>query len=315
MRLEQLQYVIEIAKYHSMQKAAESLHITQPNLSLSIKQLEEEIDTIIFTRSKKGSYLTEQGKEVYKTACRILYDVSTLYSNKNTETITGSLNILAAVGFTELLNQISNILLMRFPKIKQHIKIWDAEDINQLLNTQHDKSIIFTALKTEDLFNNSFLFKNYHLFNFSQSQLCVLASEHSPLAKKKTISFSTLKKLPLAYYTTDNLSDESYTLRIIESYNIPLSKALATNDMNAITKYIQAGLAYGLMTTFPTKTHALDGCVLIPLKEKITISFIMLIDNANFSKPAYKAYLEIIQSMYPNIIDISSQSSTNLFSH
>ena len=92
MKLEQLKYVVEIAKYNSMSIAAEKLHIAQPSLSLAIRQLEEELDTKIFTRSKSSSFLTEQGVEIYNKANQILEIIESLYPSSKEPILSGTIN-------------------------------------------------------------------------------------------------------------------------------------------------------------------------------------------------------------------------------
>ena len=63
MTVTQLKYVITIAGSKSMNEAAGKLFISQPSLSTTIKELEEETGVEIFIRSNKGITLTPQGEE------------------------------------------------------------------------------------------------------------------------------------------------------------------------------------------------------------------------------------------------------------
>jgi len=63
MTITQLRYVIAVAGSASMNEAAKKLYISQPSLSTSIKELEEEIGIEIFIRSNRGIGLTPQGEE------------------------------------------------------------------------------------------------------------------------------------------------------------------------------------------------------------------------------------------------------------
>ena len=71
MRLEHFLYVVEIAKHRSLSKAARNLYITQPSLSVSLQNLENELGFQVFERSHKGMVLTEKGREFYQIAKRI----------------------------------------------------------------------------------------------------------------------------------------------------------------------------------------------------------------------------------------------------
>ena len=63
MTLQQMKYVIEIAERGSMNEAAKSLFMSQPSLSATIKDLEDELGITIFQRSNRGIELTTEGSE------------------------------------------------------------------------------------------------------------------------------------------------------------------------------------------------------------------------------------------------------------
>ncbi|MBO4322284.1 MAG: LysR family transcriptional regulator [Clostridia bacterium] len=63
MNITQLRYVLEIAASSSMREAAAKLYVSQPALSASIRELEEEIGILIFERTNKGVSLTGDGRE------------------------------------------------------------------------------------------------------------------------------------------------------------------------------------------------------------------------------------------------------------
>lgn len=63
MTLQQLRYVLTVADCRSMNKAARVLYISQPSLSAAVRELEEEIGSVIFERSNKGISVTVEGNE------------------------------------------------------------------------------------------------------------------------------------------------------------------------------------------------------------------------------------------------------------
>lgn len=78
MKLEQLMLVVEVAKTKSISKAADNLFMTQPGLSFSIKQLENELGTDLFVRTSKGVELTEAGDSFVAQAKKILKQIDSL---------------------------------------------------------------------------------------------------------------------------------------------------------------------------------------------------------------------------------------------
>lgn len=62
MKFEQLEQVLEVAKTGTFSQAARNLYMSQPNLSLSVRQLEEELGCQLFVRTSEGVVPTEDGK-------------------------------------------------------------------------------------------------------------------------------------------------------------------------------------------------------------------------------------------------------------
>ena len=63
MNINQLKYVLEVAASSSMREASTKLYVSQPALSASIRELEEELGILIFERTNKGVSLTDEGRE------------------------------------------------------------------------------------------------------------------------------------------------------------------------------------------------------------------------------------------------------------
>lgn len=80
MNLQQLKYVVEVEKEKSITAAAKKLYIGQPNLSKSIKELEQEIGATIFNRTGKGVELTNAGIQFLRYAKSILAQFEELES-------------------------------------------------------------------------------------------------------------------------------------------------------------------------------------------------------------------------------------------
>jgi len=64
----QLEYIVAVDTYRHFATAAEKCFVTQPTLSMQIKKLEEQLDVIIFDRTKQPVIPTEQGKKIIEQA-------------------------------------------------------------------------------------------------------------------------------------------------------------------------------------------------------------------------------------------------------
>jgi DNA-binding transcriptional LysR family regulator len=76
--LEKLKYFYEIARLGSFKKAAESISITQPSLTKSIKILEDAVENPLFKRLPRGVALTQQGEILYKFCHELFASIANL---------------------------------------------------------------------------------------------------------------------------------------------------------------------------------------------------------------------------------------------
>ena len=72
MTITQLQYVLAVAEYKNFTFAAEKCFVTQPTLSMQIQKIEEELNILIFDRSKKPIQLTAIGQKIVEQAKNIV---------------------------------------------------------------------------------------------------------------------------------------------------------------------------------------------------------------------------------------------------
>ena len=66
MTLQQLRYVIQAADSRSMNEAAKKLFVSQPNLSATVREVEEELGITVFMRNNRGITVTAEGEEFFR---------------------------------------------------------------------------------------------------------------------------------------------------------------------------------------------------------------------------------------------------------
>ena len=72
MNLEYLHSFYVTVKFNSISKAADKLHLTQPGLSIQLKNLEKDLGVTLLNRSNKGVEMTEEGKVIFDYAHTLL---------------------------------------------------------------------------------------------------------------------------------------------------------------------------------------------------------------------------------------------------
>lgn len=77
MTLQQLKYIITTAEKNNISEAAKELFISQPSLTNAIKELENQINIVIFQRSNKGVSITKDGEEFLRYARQVVWSRQT----------------------------------------------------------------------------------------------------------------------------------------------------------------------------------------------------------------------------------------------
>lgn len=155
MTITQLHYAVTLAEYKNFTTAAEKCFITQPTLSMQIQKLEEELDILIFDRSKKPMQITEIGKKIIEQARNIISesermkDIVAQYKGYVGGVF--KLGIIPTVAPT-LLPMFLNNFVKKYPKIDLKIKEINTEDtISAINNGQLDAAIVATPLSEDTI--------------------------------------------------------------------------------------------------------------------------------------------------------------------
>ena len=124
MDIRQLRYFLEIVAQGSLTRAAESLHVAQPALSLHLKNMEEQLGTRLLTRSRSGVTPTEAGKLLLQRARAILEDLARTEDDiRNLETDPSGIVRIGLPGTISAMVSLPLILAARerFPRITLNI--------------------------------------------------------------------------------------------------------------------------------------------------------------------------------------------------
>ena len=155
MTITQLQYVLAVAEYKNFTLAAEKCFVTQPTLSMQIQKVEEELDIVIFDRSKKPIQLTEVGQKIVAQAKNIVNEADRIQDivDQQKGYIGGEfrLGIIPTIMPT-LLPMFLNNFIKKYPKVKLIIEeLNTAEIVTKLKNGHLDAAIAATPLEEEKI--------------------------------------------------------------------------------------------------------------------------------------------------------------------
>lgn len=197
MELRQLTYFLEVAKYKSMTKAAESLHISQPALSKMIKGLEEELDMTLIIRSNKTSELTDGGVIVVEYAQRILAQVNDMTTTLNdlTNLKKGSISIglppiIGSLYFPTIIAKFHK----NHPNISLNITEYGAAKVVKGVEEGEFELGVAVLPVDEDVFN---------IYPIVEDEMKLLIHHEHPLANRDLIYLHELKDEEFIFYHED----------------------------------------------------------------------------------------------------------------
>lgn len=155
MTITQLQYVLAVAEYQNFTLAAEKSFVTQPTLSMQVQKLEDELDILIFDRSKKPIAITEIGKKIVAQAKNIVAEAERMKDvvDQDKGFVGGdfTLGIIPTVMPT-LLPMFLSTFIKKFPKVNLIIKEQATDTLIRNLEDNHlDAAIAATPLGVDFL--------------------------------------------------------------------------------------------------------------------------------------------------------------------
>lgn len=268
MHLEQLGYVWEVAKCHSISIAAERLHITQPAVSQAIKNIEDIMGEEIFVRSKNGVFPTAFGEqllpqvqEVIKAGER-LYETAAQYHRPPDLAFTGYLRLsvnpaLSYSIFQELLPSFSK----RYPKVKLYIhECISDEVVADILDGSCDFGVVICDEEAIGKYRGYEQLRTQHLFT---EKTYIITQVDSPLARKSSVSLNDIKDYPLS---TTNFNGGDWRKGNLYSTAIDMNVVLTTDNIHLMQEYIERGSTIGVMINACLKRLTLGkNLVAVPL--------------------------------------------------
>ena len=217
MKIEQLQYIVEIEEFKSITKAAEHLFRTQPTVSHAVHSLENELNLKIFDRTRSGTNPTDAGNQIIDKSREILNLIDDIYEISKNENFnyTGTLSISSIPGMCQnLLPRAMNKFKAFFPNI--NVKITEGGSIFVKKSLDTNKSTIGLI----SVNNISTINEDYRFIPLFKSNIVLVSNKNSPLCKNDSVSMSEIKDTPIVLYN-EEYSIHNLILSMIRKYNEP----------------------------------------------------------------------------------------------
>ncbi|WP_438832884.1 LysR family transcriptional regulator [Streptococcus pluranimalium] len=291
MNFQQCRYVVTIAEAGSFNEAAKRLFVSQPNLSSSIHQLEEELGVQLFIRSNTGARLTDDGYDFIKYAKRIIGELDFL-QHRYQEDFKKS--FVVASHHYDFLSQPLATISELFSQDYQEFQLIETTTkavIDSVASFQSDLGIIYLDESNQSSLERRFKQKDLSFIPLGDFQTRIFLSKNHPLADREALSISDLQGYPQIRFSQDDsgMTFDEDPLAIEDG-----QKVIYANDRGSLMNMLLVTQAYasglGIVTGF-VKEHI----KLVPLENSTIHTLGYVISNQKKASDIVEAFVTLIQ--------------------
>lgn len=240
MTLIQISYFISICKNGSVSKAAQELHISQPAVSLALKEIEEECGAQLFIRQSNRLVLTEEGKIFNGQAQELLaHYEKMMYAIKNPSLINDTLALgVSPMNGCVVMPKILKGFNQRYPKIRLNIQENGSPGLTRMvLNGNLDVAIV--SMGTSHI-------SALEQYVIKKMKLVVSMHKKHPLARNSKLDIPMLADVPIATYFSHYVQSEMVN-NIFAKYGLIPNIIYRTGQLAMLERCIKNGAAIGFL--------------------------------------------------------------------
>ncbi len=278
---------VAVARHLHFTKAAEEIHITQPSLSLLIRQLEEKLKVKLITRSTRQVALTEMGKAFLPLAENVVLDMDAAVRHMRdlAELEQGKVTVAAFPSVAA--NQLPPILVAfrrRYPKVRVQVVdgIWNTV-VESVRSGEADFGIgsrppVMGNLAYQEIYND---------------EVMLLATEDHPLASEKSLSWHQIMEEEIIVLSPATGVRQSIDAAL-EGTGITLKPILEPALVQTAASLVSAGAGLGVILSSYLSAIQMDGLVAIPLEKPNILRPVGIITRKDWvMSPAAKVMLKM----------------------
>ena len=296
MNIQQLRYVVAIANSGTFREAAEKMYVSQPSLSISVRDLEKELGFKIFRRTSSGTFLTRRGMEFYEKAQELVkgFDVfQNQYANPEEEKDEFSI----ASQHYDFLPPTITTFSQRYPDYK-NFRIFESTTVQILdevaqghseigiiyLNNQNQKGIMQRIEKL-----------GLEVIELIPFQTHIYLREGHPLAKKKELVMEDLVDLPTVRFTQEKDEYLYYSENFVDTS--ASSQMFNVTDRATLNGILERTNAYATGSGF-LDIDSVNGITVIPLNDNLNNRMVYVKREEVELSQAGTLFVEVMQEYF-----------------
>lgn len=246
--LHQLKVFEAVARHSSFTRAAEELFLTQPTVSMQIKQLSKTVGLPLFEQVGKRLYLTSAGKELYATCqdvfARLAQFEIAIADLKGLKQ--GTLRLAVVTTAKYVIPRILGPFCQRYPGIDVSLTVTNHQYVLDSLSVNRDDLYIISQLPDDS---------EAQAHPFMENPLVVLAPRSHPLAQEQNIPLTRIAEEPFIMREPGSGTRKAVQ-KLFDDHNLPMKVKLDLGSNEAIKQAIAGGMGLSVLSKH---TLALEG--------------------------------------------------------
>lgn len=293
--LHQLKVFRQVAILMNYTKAADKLGLTQPAVSIQLKQLETNLDIFLFEKIGKTLFLTPAGKEL-KQFCDELFisfdNIDMTLSGLKGE-LAGDFCLSAVTSAKYFVPHLLGAFHKRHPKVNFHLDIVNREQIIRRLQENKDDLVIMGLVP-----DSMALAKH----SFVDNQIVLIASPQHALAKRKSIPLKELEEH--AFIHREKGSGTRKALEeVLNANSVQLSVNMTLGNSETIKQAVMADLGISAVSRHSVALE-LATDTLVELKVEgfpLVRSWYVVHHESKHLSPIAQAFVDFVLSSEENV--------------
>ena len=294
MEIRNLRYFLAVAREENMTRAAETLHVTQPTLSKTMKALEDELGKKLFVRHSFSISLTEEG-ELLRNRAEDLVTMADKIEKEflSLDELTGGelyFGLAESYQIRHLAKEI-RLLKERYPGLRYHITSGDTEQVTEKL----DKGLLDFAVIC-DVPDG----RKYEYIAFPEGDIWgLILPADAVLAKKESIRIEDILGLPL--FASEQgwegdirgwAGEHFAQLRLEGSFRLAYNASM----------FVREGLGYQLTFRNLVDVSEVSGLVFRPLEPKLEVKLYLIWNRYQAFTPIAERFLAQIRESFTTVL-------------
>jgi LysR family transcriptional regulator, low CO2-responsive transcriptional regulator len=294
--LHQLHVFLKIAQSHSITRAAEELHLTQPAVSIQLRNFQDQFEIPLTEIIGRRIYITDFGKEIALAAEKIINEVSEI-NNKTLAYkghLTGRLKISVVSTGKYVMPYFLTDFMKKHPGIELLLDVTNKSKVLKSLDNNEVDFSLVSVLPDKDQFEKIEILQNKLYLVGNQA----LDSGSAPFDS------NIFKTIPLIYREKGSGTRQTME-NYINLHQIPVNKKMELTSNEAVKQAVIAGLGYSIMPLIGIKNELSNGDLhIIPVKGfPINSMWSLIWQKRKSFSPVATHFVEHIQKEKANIIN------------